>query len=466
MVQEYKQQRKDLHVQDDFPMSDFDLMNVRRRITEPSVRLSENASYSQLWSDYVVKLSRVLCSFLATDDVKSHHGQGTTSRVGILVSSVYGDLSIKWVMRVLLTVFPCVKACSNENELPSHLRIFVTTMQHCLLNAFRRVLVSFPASLEVFREEGIWDLIFSENFFYFVPALEEFSKECCSYSDGYSTSNSSYSHARSSGVEVLQMEIISLVEFAATSIGVVHNLPESSALLDALEQSAYNPEIAGVLAKSLLRILQLSAEKTISSFKTLDAVPRVLKVACIQAEESRSPELASMHGSVHGPLYGVLESLRNNVLKYILDLMKIVPLTDEDRTAMLQLCSKYLEMFTHIKEQEKSFAALSIDLLVGMRDMISNDRLVYYPAIFLPATSWLFEIWIFLCLTECLFLQYYQALFRDGECFLHVVSLLNGNLDEANGEKLVLNVLQTLTCLLSSSDASKDTVHYFSLLVI
>ena len=54
-----------------------------------------------------------------------------------------------------------------------------------------------------------------------------------------------------------------------------------------------------------------------------------------------------------------------------------------------------------------------------------------------------------------LLLQYYQALFRDGECFLHVVSLLNSNLDEPNGEKLVLNVLRTLTCLLASNDASK-----------
>lgn len=52
-------------------------------------------------------------------------------------------------------------------------------------------------------------------------------------------------------------------------------------------------------------------------------------------------------------------------------------------------------------------------------------------------------------------LQYYQALFRDGECFLHIVSLLNGNVDEANGEKLVLNVLQTLTCLLAKNEVSK-----------
>lgn len=61
--------------------------------------------------------------------------------------------------------------------------------------------------------------------------------------------------------------------------------------------------------------------------------------------------------------------------------------------------------------------------------------------------------------------QYYQALFRDGECFLHVVSLLNSNLDDANGEKLVLNVLKTLTCLLASNDASKVLI-FLNLFII
>lgn len=65
--------------------------------------------------------------------------------------------------------------------------------------------------------------------------------------------------------------------------------PECSVLLDALEQSACHPEIAGVLAKSLLRILQLSSEKTFSSLKTLDAIPRVLKVACVLAQEAKRP---------------------------------------------------------------------------------------------------------------------------------------------------------------------------------
>ncbi|KAK2659945.1 hypothetical protein Ddye_006478 [Dipteronia dyeriana] len=471
MFQEDKQQRKDLAVQDDFQMSGLDLKNVKKRLTELSVPVSENASYSELWSDYVVKLSRVLCSFLVPEDAKPHHGQVTTGRIAIPVSSVYGELSIRWVMRVLLTVFPCIKACSNENELPSHLRVFINIMQLSVLNAFRRVLVSSPISLEIFREEGIWDLIFSENFFYFGPALEEISEDCCSYNEACSLSNSTNSHIKSSGVEILQTDAISFVEFAATSIGSVHNLPESSVLLDALEQSACNPEIANVLAKSLHRILQLSAEKTIASFKTLDAVPRVLKVACIQSQEARRSDNISasdhdyqlsdscetaqnwhqcmetcmelfmefwsisddarslvLHSSTCiDCLFDLFweESLRNKVFKYIFDLMKILPVSDEDRRAKLQLCSKYLEMFTRVKDWEKSSVELSIELLVGIRELISTDRL------------------------------YYQALFCDGECFLHIVSLLNGNLNEANGEKLVLSVLQTLTCLLACNDTSK-----------
>lgn len=63
--------------------------------------------------------------------------------------------------------------------------------------------------------------------------------------------------------------------------------PECSILLEALEQSACNPGVANLLAKGLLQIMRSSSEKTLSSFKTLDAVPRVLKVACIQAQESK-----------------------------------------------------------------------------------------------------------------------------------------------------------------------------------
>lgn len=64
--------------------------------------------------------------------------------------------------------------------------------------------------------------------------------------------------------------------------------PECSALLDALEQSSSNPEVAIILAKSMIRLFQHSPEKTVASFKKLDAVSRVLKVACIQAQKCRT----------------------------------------------------------------------------------------------------------------------------------------------------------------------------------
>lgn len=487
MLPEYKLQNKDLPLQADFHLPSFESNNennVEVHVTECVVPFTANASYSQYWNDYVVKLGKVLCSFLpAQEDTKSHNVQVSAGRNAMSVSSVYGELSIKWILRVLLTVFPCIKACSNQDELPSHLRVFVNTLQHCVLDAFRKVLVVSPVLLEVFRDEGMWDLIFSENFFYFGPPSEGSSGECCTYNESSprnfdSTTNCGDNQVKASVVEILQMEVISFVEFAATFSGSAHNLPECSVLLDALEQSACSPEVSSVLAKSLRHILRLSTEKTVASFKTLDAIPRVLKVVCIQAQECRksgdlSPLLESNDVKLVKPQISNLsstsqswlksmetvmelfmeyfsiaddakilvlrsstcvdcmfdlfweEALRNDVLIHILDLMKIVPLSEEDKRAKLQLCSKYLETFTQIKEREKSFAELSIDLLVGMKDMLLSDQ------------------------------EYYQALFRDGECFLHVVSLLNGNLDEANGEKLVLNVLQTLTYLLASNDASK-----------
>ncbi|CAK9186584.1 unnamed protein product [Ilex paraguariensis] len=487
ILQEYKQKGTNLSMQDDSKM----FLSDTRDITSIDIHDTETSgpfSYSKYWKNHVVNLSRVLSSFLLPSEDIETHVRPSAGRSALPVSSVYGELSIKWVMRVLHTVFPCIKACSNQDDLPSHVRIFIYTLQHYVLFTFRKVLVLFPSLLGVFRAEGVWDFVFSENFFYFGSASAEYFGEYCTYSEvpGLNVGNCSDSNGADSQLiaketDSLQIEVVSFVEFAATLNGSSHNVPECSVLLDALEQCACNPEIVSLLAKSLLCILQLSAEKTVSSFKTLDAVPRVLKVACIQAQESRrrgnissyvesnnlpavppqnyeksnSPDTAqscykSMETSVElfaeffsvtdDAKYLVLhsstcidslfdlfweEGLRNRVLAYILNLMKIIPFSEEDQKAKLYICSNYLETFTHVKEREKKFAELSVDLLVGMRDMLLTDQL------------------------------YYQALFRDGECFLHIVSLLNGNPDDANSEKLVLNVLQTLTFLLAGNDASK-----------
>jgi hypothetical protein len=133
----------------------------------------------------------------------------------------------------------------------------------------------------------------------------------------------------------------------------------------------------------------------------------------------------------------------------------------------MHLCSKYLETFTRVKENEKGFAELSIDLLVNMREIIMIDRAVclFFSSFKDGCAPSTYVFWYFSSnhsfqfhlFFTIIFLQYYQNLFRDGECFLHVVSLLNGTFNEAVGEHLVLNILQTLTALLAENDESKVT---------
>ncbi|CAI9116125.1 OLC1v1017198C2 [Oldenlandia corymbosa var. corymbosa] len=460
--------------------------NVKVSNEAGSSPITRGASYSQNWNEYVANLNAALCSFLLDfGDTERQNIQQFAAKNAFPVSLAYLELSVKWFLRVLLTLFPCIKACSNQNELPSHLRVFASMLQHHVLLTFRTILVSFPSVLDVFRAEGVWDFIFSENLFYFGPIPADVSGDKnldfeASMLGGEQFTGLTSNEGNSNEVETLHIEAISLLELAATLSESSHNLAECLVLIETLEQSVTHPEIADVIAKSLLHVMQLSPEKTLSSFKTLDVIPRVLKVASILAQESRKPESVSTsvvaspdelvpslghdifnltnstqgwHKSVETVMelfaeYFITddakivilhssasidclfdlfweEGLRNHILRYILELMKIVPSSEEDRKSKLYLCSKYLETFTHVKEREKNFAELSVDLLVGMRNILLMDR------------------------------RQYRTFFRDGECFLHIVSLLNSNLDASSGENLVLNVLQTLTCLLSGDDASK-----------
>lgn len=126
MLQEYRQQSKHKSGNLDFQLDIFDYeseKNVKDHMEEPSIAPHANDFYSHNWSDYVVMLSSILCCFLlAPEDTKLYHVQRSNVRISMPVSSVYSELSIKWFMRVLLTVFPCLKACSNQNDLPIHLR--------------------------------------------------------------------------------------------------------------------------------------------------------------------------------------------------------------------------------------------------------------------------------------------------------------------------------------------------------
>ncbi|CAL5040017.1 unnamed protein product [Urochloa decumbens] len=429
------------------------------------------------WNDYSVKLSNALCSFILP--LKNIEYDS--------IPLAYLEHSMRWIIRILMTVFLCIRACTSESELPNHIKIFSKTLQYYMIRMFKRVLISTPALLPTFREEGVWDLIFSGNFFYFGSSVEDIHfhivtdiKNCDINSNRISIDSESL---YCTDVNIIQVEAISFLEFAATLNENTYNTPECSSLLDALEHCIYDPSTVSTLLKCFRVILQLATEQTLASFESLDVITRVLKVACHEAQELQNfsnfvcsnvmvtedgshlksiedrtentlicTELAlslfreyvtiSTNGRIlvlHNAsciecLFDLFQeqNLRKRVLEQILALFRLPSSSAQDHTAKFQLCSKYLENFARANEKEKVDSELLIDLLVSMREIIMMDRM------------------------------YYQNLFRNGGCFLHIVSLLNGSFNEVTAGHLVLNVLETLTLLLKGNDASKGA---FRLLV-
>lgn len=109
-------------------------------------------------------------------------------------------------------------------------------MQRYVLFAFKKVLLSSPSLLNIFRAEGVWDFIFSENFFYFSPAPAEFFRDygignVFSLTNEYSGSSLVEYQADLSEIGILQLEAISFMEFAATLTGSSYNLVGSYSFL-------------------------------------------------------------------------------------------------------------------------------------------------------------------------------------------------------------------------------------------
>ena len=105
-------------------------------------------------------------------------------------------------------------------------RILANTLQNYMLCTFRKVLISAPVLLKSFREEGLWDLIFSEKFFYFGSSVE-----CIHQIVGDTQSDHFVDATESNGsksnladVNILQSEAISFLEFAATLNENTNNL--------------------------------------------------------------------------------------------------------------------------------------------------------------------------------------------------------------------------------------------------
>lgn len=104
-------------------------------------------------------------------------------------------------------------------------------MQLFILFAFRKLLGFAPPLIKVFREEGVWDLIFSEKLFYFGPFMEEIALEIARRSEGIminsellSSLEDSMIQAKANEVDILQVEAVSFLEFGATLSGNNNNL--------------------------------------------------------------------------------------------------------------------------------------------------------------------------------------------------------------------------------------------------
>lgn len=122
------QKRSNSSLEEDLKIPSSDDSDSKKKIQNTGITVtssSVNTPSCQYWSNYTVNLSKALYSFVLTlEDLRSHQVQ-SSGRSAFPFSSVYGELSVKFIMRVLLTVFPSIKAFSNQSELPSHLRLIV-----------------------------------------------------------------------------------------------------------------------------------------------------------------------------------------------------------------------------------------------------------------------------------------------------------------------------------------------------
>lgn len=75
------------------------------------------------WIDYSIKLSNALCSFLLPlEDIGHCSDEIAISQIVLSIPSAYLEQSVRWIIRILMTVFLCIRACTKETELPNHIK--------------------------------------------------------------------------------------------------------------------------------------------------------------------------------------------------------------------------------------------------------------------------------------------------------------------------------------------------------
>ncbi|XP_024540202.1 BEACH domain-containing protein B isoform X1 [Selaginella moellendorffii] len=383
------------------------------------------------WNSNVSRLCEVLCSFvIATWDIFSLSGPASQETSG--VTSVYWENATRLVVNVLLGIF---RNLDDNDEGFQHFKMLLSSdLQRNIITVFKKMLAVSSAVLQLFRDEGVWTVMFSNDFFYF--GLE--GKE-------------------SLETQPLQLEVISFVELAATTSGNSNNLAECNALVQSLEQCSKLPSMATMLLKSLHRILQLTPELTSSSFKELQVILVLSEVMAALLQDLRL-DVGDMENLLHcrdaafslfneclslsddakssalrstklmDVLFGMILDSRSRTfaIHHVSNFMKVSPISDEDQDAKMELCMKYLETLSRVQSDQHSAGIdIVLDLLSILRDVLQCD----FP--------------------------YYQALFREVECFVHIVSLLNEAYPEEHGKRLCLEVIATLIHLLKGNEASK-----------
>lgn len=127
-LQDFEQRRKEFLVEDNFEnLASTSEYGSDEKVckTEPSM-VPPAEDFIKYWHCYAFSLSQTFCSFiLALADIKSDSHEGSIGRHSMPVSSSFSELSVRWFLRVLLIVFPCIKACSNQDELPAYLRLLL-----------------------------------------------------------------------------------------------------------------------------------------------------------------------------------------------------------------------------------------------------------------------------------------------------------------------------------------------------
>ena len=95
-----------------------------------------------------------------------------------------------------------------------------TTLQHYVLYVFKKMFAASLGILSLFHEEGLWDVMFSEHFFYFEMSSNisidgrRLSDAQVLYSSGIFDHGD---HEEIIDSEPLRLEVISFVELAATA---------------------------------------------------------------------------------------------------------------------------------------------------------------------------------------------------------------------------------------------------------